>query len=103
MQKLWNIILVTAILIHHDLVNHHIFDISRIVSQNPINVIFCLQDDTTQILWALGPDGSDGQLPKHVKSGARPLRLLQPVSKPESIPLNHWDVRLTNVSNYISM
>lgn len=62
---------------------------------------FYFQEDTTQILWALGPDGSDGQLPKHVKSGARPLRLLQPVSKPESIPLNHWDVRLTNVSRPI--
>lgn len=59
---------------------------------------FVITDDTTQILWALGPDGSDGQLPKHVKSGARPLRLLQPVSKPESIPLNHWDVRLTNLT-----
>lgn len=56
------------------------------------------QKDTTQILWALGPPGSDGELPKHVKSGSRPLRLLQPVAKPESIPLKQWDVRLTNVS-----
>ncbi|KOB69177.1 MOXD1-like protein, partial [Operophtera brumata] len=53
---------------------------------------------TTQILWALGPPGSDGQLPTHIRSGSRPLRLLQPVSKPESIPLKQWDVRLTNVS-----
>ncbi|KAH9627764.1 hypothetical protein HF086_011142, partial [Spodoptera exigua] len=59
---------------------------------------FVIGDDTTQILWALGPNDSDGQLPKHVKSGARPLRLLQPVSKPESIPLSHWDVRLTNLT-----
>ncbi|CAB3253214.1 unnamed protein product [Arctia plantaginis] len=59
---------------------------------------FIIGDDTTQILWALGPPGSDGQLPKHVKSGSRPLRLLQPVSKPESIPLMHWDVRLKNLT-----
>lgn len=59
---------------------------------------FVIGDDTTQILWSLGPEGSDGQLPKHVKSGSRPLRLLQPVSKPTSIPLMHWDVKLTNLT-----
>lgn len=60
--------------------------------------LLLFQDDTTQVLWALGPDGSDGELPKHVHSGSRPLRLLLPVPKPESIPLRHWDVRLFNVS-----
>ncbi|KAI5638046.1 DOMON domain-containing protein [Phthorimaea operculella] len=57
---------------------------------------FIIGEDTTQVLWSLGPEGSDGELPKHVQSGSRPLRLLQPVSKPDSIPLWHWDVRLTN-------
>lgn len=59
---------------------------------------FVIGEDTVQVLWALGPEGSDGQLPKHMKSGSRPLRLLQPVSKPETIPLKHWDVRLTNLT-----
>ncbi|XP_011550979.3 MOXD1 homolog 1 [Plutella xylostella] len=59
---------------------------------------FLIGDDTTQVLWALGPDGSDGELPKHVHSGSRPLRLLLPVPKPESIPLRHWDVRLFNLT-----
>lgn len=59
---------------------------------------FVIGDDTIQVLWALGPEGSDGQLPKHVKSGSKPLRLLLPVAKPESIPLMHWDVRLPNLT-----
>lgn len=64
-------------------------------------LFFKLKEDTLQVLWALGPEGSDGELPKHVKSGSRPLRFLLPVSKPESIPLRDWDVRLTNVSSTI--
>ncbi|KAG6448889.1 MOXD1 homolog 1 [Manduca sexta] len=59
---------------------------------------FVIGEDTTQILWALGPDGSDGDLPKQVKSSNRPLRLLLPVSKPDSIPLRHWDVRFNNLT-----
>ncbi|XP_061718923.1 MOXD1 homolog 1-like [Cydia pomonella] len=59
---------------------------------------FVIGDDTMQVLWALGPDGSDGELPKHVKSGSRPLRLLLPVSKPQTIPLRHWDVRINNLT-----
>ncbi|KAI8439306.1 hypothetical protein MSG28_013137 [Choristoneura fumiferana] len=59
---------------------------------------FIISEDTIQVLWALGPDGSDGDLPKHVKSGSRPLRLLLPVAKPETIPLRHWDVRLNNLT-----
>ncbi|CAH2092791.1 unnamed protein product [Euphydryas editha] len=58
---------------------------------------FVIGEDTTQVLWALGPAGSDGQLPKHVESGSRPLRLLQPLSKPETVPLEHWDVRINNL------
>ncbi|KAJ0174720.1 hypothetical protein K1T71_009828 [Dendrolimus kikuchii] len=59
---------------------------------------FVIGDDTIQVLWALGPEGSDGQLPKHVKSGSKPLRLLLPVAKPESIPLKNWDLTLTNLT-----
>ncbi|XP_072944513.1 MOXD1 homolog 1-like [Epargyreus clarus] len=59
---------------------------------------FVIGEDTTQVLWSLGPDGSDGELPKHVKSGSRPLRLLQPMSKPDSIPLKYWDVRIMNLT-----
>ncbi|XP_049876022.1 MOXD1 homolog 1-like [Pectinophora gossypiella] len=59
---------------------------------------FVIGEDTTQVLWAIGPEGSDGQLPEHVHKGSRPLRLLQPVSKPDSIPLWHWDVRLNNLT-----
>ncbi|GBP39915.1 hypothetical protein EVAR_83052_1 [Eumeta japonica] len=53
-------------------------------------------EDTIQVLWALGPDDSDGQLPKHVKSGSKPLRLVQPIPKPDVMLLKYWDVRLTN-------
>ncbi|XP_034834330.1 MOXD1 homolog 1-like [Maniola hyperantus] len=53
-------------------------------------------EDTIQVLWALGPEGSDGELPRHVQSGSRPLRLLQPLAKPDSVPLKHWDVRISN-------
>ncbi|XP_045774439.1 MOXD1 homolog 1-like [Maniola jurtina] len=53
-------------------------------------------EDTIQVLWALGPEGSDGELPRHVQSGSRPLRLLQPLAKPDSIPLKYWDVRISN-------
>ncbi|XP_028171043.1 MOXD1 homolog 1-like [Ostrinia furnacalis] len=58
---------------------------------------FVIGEDTVQVLWALGPEGSDGELPKHVKSGSRPLRLLQPVAKPQ-VPLMNWDVRLNNLT-----
>ncbi|XP_013180153.1 PREDICTED: MOXD1 homolog 1-like [Papilio xuthus] len=58
---------------------------------------FVIGEDTTQILWALGPPGSDGQLPKHVQSGTRPLRLLQPLSKPDDASLMQWDVRLRDL------
>lgn len=64
-----------------------------------LNDIYLLQEDTTQILWALGPNGSDGELPKHVQSGSRPLRLLQPLSKPDDASLMQWDIRLNDVSN----
>ncbi|XP_026495607.2 MOXD1 homolog 1-like [Vanessa tameamea] len=59
---------------------------------------FVIGEDTTQILWALGPEGSDGELPKHVESGSRPLRLLQPLPKPDTIPLKHWDVKINNLT-----
>ncbi|XP_045500317.1 MOXD1 homolog 1-like [Colias croceus] len=59
---------------------------------------FVIGEDTTQILWALGPEGSDGDLPRHVNSGTRPLRLLQPLSKPDTVPLKHWDVRIANLT-----
>ncbi|RVE51429.1 hypothetical protein evm_003984 [Chilo suppressalis] len=58
---------------------------------------FAIGEDTVQVLWALGPEGSDGELPKHVKSGSKPLRLLQPVAKPQ-VPLKNWDVRLSNLT-----
>ncbi|XP_045451194.1 MOXD1 homolog 1-like [Melitaea cinxia] len=58
---------------------------------------FVIGDDTIQVLWALGPPGSDGQLPRHVESGFRPLRLLLPLSKPDTVPLEHWDVRINNL------
>ncbi|XP_041981841.1 MOXD1 homolog 1-like [Aricia agestis] len=57
---------------------------------------FVIGEDTTQVLWALGPPGSDGELPRHVHSGSRPLRFLQPLSKPD-IPLQTWDVRINKL------
>ncbi|XP_060804864.1 MOXD1 homolog 1 [Amyelois transitella] len=59
---------------------------------------YIINDHTIQVLWALGPPGSDGELPKHVKSGSKPLRLIQALSKPETIPLMHWDVALKNIT-----
>ncbi|VVC90355.1 unnamed protein product [Leptidea sinapis] len=59
---------------------------------------FVIGEDTTQLLWALGPAGSDGELPRHLHSGSRPLRLLQPLAKPDTIPLKNWDVRITNLT-----
>lgn len=59
---------------------------------------FAIGEDTLQVLWALGPEDSDGELPHHVNRGSKPLRLLQPLSKPESIPLRRWDVRLNNLT-----
>ncbi|XP_022123223.2 MOXD1 homolog 1 [Pieris rapae] len=59
---------------------------------------FIIGEDTTQILWALGSEGSDGELPRHMHSGTRPLRLLQPLSKPDTVPLKHWDVRIANLT-----
>lgn len=62
------------------------------------NQDFVIGDDTIQVLYALGPPGSDGQLPKHVDSGSRPLRLLQPFTSPNSAPQMHWDVTINNLS-----
>jgi hypothetical protein len=63
-----------------------------------IYFVLVLQEDTVQVIWLLGPEGSDGQVPtNYAKSGSKPLRLLQPVGKPQ-VPLKSWDVRLNNVS-----
>ncbi|CAG9564813.1 unnamed protein product [Danaus chrysippus] len=58
---------------------------------------FVIGEDTTQVLWAMGPDGSDGDLPRHFKVVSRPLRLLQPPSKPAN-QLMHWDVKISNLT-----
>lgn len=57
-----------------------------------------INQDTIQVLWALGPPDSDGQLPTNGMKNYKPLRLLQPIVQRPVTHTIQWDVNLTNLT-----